>query len=705
MENSIDLILDEANEKYNSKNYSEALGLFKKVLDKSRGQCGPAFFGIGMILLSRKIYPAALEMFIQSYKLKHKTKDVMDMVNENYYNIYENKYRQRYEDNVNALINYKYILNREFPKFTELKLIFLPYQDFKYIIFDKCAQDFIAEYDIKKRPSDINICKVREILIIKDEITENNILEYLEKTRDPEPYLWAKLPLYLYYEDFGEFAQFLQVIDLTKVLESQRVVFLFGEDDVKNWFDNPQAILPQRLIATGQVKEDIKNYIFGLYKKREITFSLCSNEVNSYYDKLSIEKVLNRLREKNARILFITSRFSTAVQYFIRDCILACEKLGIPCKLAIEDSDIHRLDTYSEVLLLEKFKPDIIFIIDHFRWEYSWIPQNVLFITWIQDPLPHIMSKDSAAKIKEKDFILNLFYSGKEFNDLGYPENKLIDTPIPVNTDIYKSYVLTDKERAIYETDICAFSNGGNPLKGLDNFLKQFNSLPNFNMIKKPFESAFKEIYEMALKGKFLYTPEQYAEVLKKWLYMFNINIDNKIFRNIASSFRNEIGFRILRSVPLEWLHAKGYNMKIWGGEWLDHQVLKIHAQGVAENGEVLSRIINASKIVIGTNPGLTTHPRVFETMLSDSFYLGVNIPEEYDWANIRRFMVEDEEIVFFYNREDLYKKVDYYLNHEDERKRIIENGKKKILEKLTFEAMMKNMLKEIGERLEKQVE
>ncbi len=75
---------------------------------------------------------------------------------------------------------------------------------------------------------------------------------------------------------------------------------------------------------------------------------------------------------------------------------------------------------------------------------------------------------------------------------------------------------------------------------------------------------------------------------------------------------------------------------------------------------------------------GMSTHPRVFETILSGSFYIGMKIPEEYDAANITHFLKEGEDIVFAYGKDDLYKKIDYYLEHEDERKRIVENRQEK---------------------------
>lgn len=57
--------------------------------------------------------------------------------------------------------------------------------------------------------------------------------------------------------------------------------------------------------------------------------------------------------------------------------------------------------------------------------------------------------------------------------------------------------------------------------------------------------------------------------------------------------------------------------------------------------------------------------------------------------------------MIMFYNREDLIQKLHYYLEHEEERQKMIERGRKAALEKMTYDILMKRVLKEIGERLE----
>lgn len=76
-------------------------------------------------------------------------------------------------------------------------------------------------------------------------------------------------------------------------------------------------------------------------------------------------------------------------------------------------------------------------------------------------------------------------------------------------------------------------------------------------------------------------------------------------------------------------------------------------------------------------------------------------IPEENDDVDIRKILEVDKDVIMFYNREDLIQKLHYYLEHEEERQKMIERGRKAALEKMTYDILMKRVLKEIGERLE----
>lgn len=54
--------------------------------------------------------------------------------------------------------------------------------------------------------------------------------------------------------------------------------------------------------------------------------------------------------------------------------------------------------------------------------------------------------------------------------------------------------------------------------------------------------------------------------------------------------------------------------------------------------------------------------------------------------VDLTRHFIPDEDFVYFEDRKDLVRKVDYYLKHDNERKAIAKNAHKKISEEHTFD-------------------
>ncbi len=153
----------------------------------------------------------------------------------------------------------------------------------------------------------------------------------------------------------------------------------------------------------------------------------------------------------------------------------------------------------------------------------------------------------------------------------------------------------------------------------------------------------------------------------------------------------------------VDWILDAGFtNLKLWGNGWKDSPKYKQYAMGPAENGETLSKIYQASRIVVGNNVMTTAAARAWETMLSGGFYLSNYIPEEDDVTDIRKIIEVGKDVIMFYNKEDLIQKLHYYLDYEDERQAMIELGRKAALENMTFDILMKRSLSEVANRLEK---
>lgn len=111
---------------------------------------------------------------------------------------------------------------------------------------------------------------------------------------------------------------------------------------------------------------------------------------------------------------------------------------------------------------------------------------------------------------------------------------------------------------------------------------------------------------------------------------------------------------------------------------------------------DVLSHIYRRSKI----NLNMTLHcietgapQRVLDVMAAGGFMLS-NYQEE-----LEEMFVPGEEIVLYHNEEELEKYVAYYLAHDEERERIAQKGREKVLQKYDFKGALAKVFQYVNRK------
>ena len=614
-------------------------------------------------------------------------------------------YRAHYEENRRILGEYPYFRAELSTEVSELDFLLLKCDEeyYKYDILTKKMEKIMFPH-----PQDTLNTRAEEgkVIFLSNYYHFKKIFKIeIENRKDNKIFPWMKDPLYLYYDNIALLLPYMQCFDFSLLLKSERVVFLFGKPELSRWFENIQVKLPDVYLNLDD-NDDIIQTIMTIKLANDKEYWENKRKVSEYYSDLSKQDLYNRLISGKPRIVFFTGLASTATQYYIRDLARACNRLQIPNRVIREQGNLFRVTSGDLFRILNDFHPDIFIVINDFRYQHPYIPANMLYFNWAMDPYER-MSYDSAEKTTDLDFILDIWISNKQsLLTRGHPEERIIEGPIIVpDAELFREYDLSEEEQREYGCDICLFSNSGNPKEGLENFLKTLRDSPIYSTLEKLYTAAYEGLYHRFYAGDWLYSDDEYRTLLEGYRQEYNLSLIDEHINATVSKFRELVGWVIMRSIPMEWLHEKGYDMKLWGKAWLNHPTLSKYAQGVAENGEKLAKVIKASKIVIGTNSVASAHPRVFETFLSGGLYMGVNIPAQHDYADVRRFLEEDKEIVFFYNKEDLFRKVDYYLENEERRKEVIKNSQKKIRSKVNYDTFFPQILAEVAVRLKRQID
>ena len=659
----------------------EALKLSDKILETFKSDQAEILFEVAKMKFRNGLVKEALLDFIDIYGMTG-SNEVYELILEAYYLPNKEEFHQVYCNNMQCLKKYPHYRNS-----SEITIEIAPiWTDRKIIVFADLIKKkiYIQTRKIKKPEEEKD-----EILMVVNELWLEDILEFERCYHIGTEFMDMNLPLYLVY-DQNYWGSFVQIYNLEELIGKKRIVFLVGEEEAYTYLKEDRVLPPSRFFYN--TSQDIYVSMFErLFKEWQDEIKRNSDIVKRYYES-NVDNIINRVRIQKPRIVFWTCRFTTALQYHTRDCMQAAMRCGCEAELWIESDGIHRIREIDVLRYLARFKPDIIFFIDYFRFQWQHIPDEVLWVTWIQDDLPYIVNKATPLKLAERDFVMNHFVGWDVIENVGYPTDRLMDAPIVANNYIYKPYKLINTEKKQFGADVCMVCHASD----VEECIEDIISVMEGEKIKTAVRQLLYDYCKLVKDTEtILYTKEEmYSfidEYTKKFYY---IQLSETLLSYLSTRMFSEFNQRVYRQAIADWLIEAGYqNIKLWGNGWQNIPKYRKYAMGPAQNGEILSKILQSTKIVLGNNIMGTAAARVWESMLSGAFYMSNCVPPETDISDIRKLLREDEDFVMFHNRQDLLNKVEYYLSHEEERNQLAEKGRKVALEKMTYDVLMKRML------------
>jgi len=676
------------------------------------------FYDIAIKAFEKKMFIEAVFILAYCYNNGYKRDKIYKFIIDNYYLSFAEKYKKTYENNIAAFKNYEFIYGNEYPAFSDLDVLFLPMDlDLSkihegYLKYSKKEDKFeiVASLVIEINKSDEIKNDLEGQRVFLYNVYDTNFIKWMHKKTHFDLAFALRTPNYLYYDSRYSFIDYLQIVDFTECLKIKKAVFIFGESELESILLKPETVTSNLIFCHNSFHSQAQFFyatVTSINQKKKLIYAENIDKLNNYYSMLTPAVIHEKIINKSVRVALMVSRCTTAVRYYIRDCHEALKKMGITSKIFTEKNDICAIcgsNKHEMADFFLNFKPDIILIINHFRWEWQTIPKEIAFVCWIQDLAPYLFDPESAGKIRERDFILSLFLKHSLFQKTGYPKNSLIYGILPANPYIYKKYALSERETIDYSTDICVISNSGNAAEAMEAVIfsnyKSRTDTVLVNNVKRIYHEIYKLLFDSIYYEKKHYYMDDIQKLFREYFMIRNqlVSSSEDVYK-LGFEFWVHVGIALYKDIPILWLHEKGYKMKLWGRAWMTHPVLKKYSMGVAGNGETMSKILNASKISLGLNPTITLHPRVMESLFSECFYIGNDVPAGDDLCNIREFLKLGTEVALFKNKNDLYKKIDYYLSNDRERISVVEAGRKKSLETLSYEVLMKNVLDRISER------
>jgi len=187
--------------------------------------------------------------------------DILTIMDEAFYQPNVKMLQRRYEKNCRLLTKYPYIFRQNFLAFTDLPIIFFPYDDNQYTPYYVQKQKFGEYINFRHPVVSRNFFRDLTKPILAADVFSQYELEYLHDNVRKSEYVAKDNHIYLHYTSWPVFCAYLQVLDLQPLLKDKKIVFLI-EDEIKQYpidfkqrFDIDYSQYPLRRIGIREINK------------------------------------------------------------------------------------------------------------------------------------------------------------------------------------------------------------------------------------------------------------------------------------------------------------------------------------------------------------------------------------------------------------------------------------------------------------------
>jgi hypothetical protein len=325
-----------------------------------------------------------------------------------------------------------------------------------------------------------------------------------------------------------------------------------------------------------------------------------------------------RLPGRRSRVLLLTTRFSSVLQYSTRDTAAALEELGFETLVVIEPAASRAITRLGLRRLLDRFRPDLVLQIDHHRHEHADVfPPQLPFVCWAQDNLANLTSVEAGAKLGSRDFMLSGLKS-MYVRRYGYPDRQCIElaklTRVPTRPAAWRS----DGD------DLVFVSNASQTPHELRRQIVGLHQSAECAQLLAACCDAIEAVYA---GGNALFHSLDVARVVRATEDRVHLRFaDPAEERSAIDLLFDRFNNLLYRQQALAWAadvaDELGLSMALYGSGWETHPRFARHARGPVTYGEPLERLTRQSRINLQIVPFYCMHQRLLDGVVAGGFFL-----------------------------------------------------------------------------------
>lgn len=330
------------------------------------------------------------------------------------------------------------------------------------------------------------------------------------------------------------------------------------------------------------------------------------------------------------RVLGLTSRFTTVLQYSMRDALRALQANGCATRLLIEPDNHSCITPRTMLAAVGDFEPDLILIIDHTRQgQHRGLIDEVPVLTWVQDRMPALFRRTTGEAMGPLDFCMG-FCRDELVQRCGYPAERFMSCEMATDPaalfpagDVPDNSGLcgpTEKEDPRFSCDVAFATTHSRTPEAIHQEFCQSN--PRY---RKLFDALYEELVALtersALNGGL--DLEYFLRTMERAV---GIDLGAEERTVLAADFVRPLVDRMLRHQTIEWAatwaEQTGHRFHLYGSGWNAHSRFSRYARGFVRHGSELGRAFRAAKVNLHAGCNHAFHQRVLDGLAAGGFFL-----------------------------------------------------------------------------------
>jgi hypothetical protein len=323
---------------------------------------------------------------------------------------------------------------------------------------------------------------------------------------------------------------------------------------------------------------------------------------------------------RKPRILFLTTRFTTVLQYSTRDAADAARRAGFDTDIFIEPSPHHCWTRTAILQAIDRFEPDVLFQIDHLRYEHGDLfPPSLPFVCWIQDHLPNLTTTTAGKSMaaNPNDFVMAEYPFGY-IDRFGYSADRCLAVPKLTRPTSPAEPCPQDGDDLVYVSNA-----SGTPAEMIERLLSGHERGSHAYRLLDESARRIVAVYEAGGNLSNRYEVQQIADQAAVDL---GIGMQRATREQVALSLAHPLNNALYRQQTLEWAATiaadRGLSMAIYGNGWDRHPTLGRHARGPVAYGKALETLTRRSRINLQVVPFSCMHQRLLDGLSAGGFFL-----------------------------------------------------------------------------------